>query len=68
MQAAYSVLFFKENYIQQRDRIGQLLGEGKKVFWFGAIAVQYLEKDILTSRHIIILMTDGIKKHLAIME
>ena len=36
MQAAYSVLFFKENYIQQRDRIGQLLGEGKKVFWFGA--------------------------------
>lgn len=36
MQAAYSVLFFKENFIQQRDRIGQLLGEGKKVFWFGA--------------------------------
>lgn len=32
----YSILYFKENFIQHCDQIGQFLSEGKKVFWFGA--------------------------------
>lgn len=31
----YSILYFKENFIQYCDQIGQFLSEGKKVFWFG---------------------------------
>ncbi len=32
----YSILYFKENFLQYCDQIGQFLSEGKKVFWFGA--------------------------------
>lgn len=32
----YSILYFKENFIQHCDQIRQFLSEGKKVFWFGA--------------------------------
>lgn len=32
----YSILYFKENFLQHCDQIGQFLSEGKKVFWFGA--------------------------------
>lgn len=32
----YSILYFKENFIQHLEEIGILLQEGKKVFWFGS--------------------------------
>lgn len=35
MEPKYSILFFKENLTQQQAKIGQLLNDGKKVFWFG---------------------------------
>lgn len=35
MEPKYSILFFKENLTQQQNKIGQLLHDGKKVFWFG---------------------------------
>ncbi len=36
MKPRYSVLFFKENLTDQKEKmIGSLLREGKKVFWFG---------------------------------
>lgn len=32
----YSILYFKENFLQHREEVGRFLREGKKVFWFGS--------------------------------
>ena len=36
VKTQYSILYFKENFLQHREEVGRFLREGKKVFWFGS--------------------------------